>query len=451
MCYAIPGKVEKIEKKTVIVDYFGEKRKALNELPQISVGDYIYAQGGFVVSKISVSEAESILAVWKETFFQLQEVDLRISRLNLGDKNTDKNLLEILDKASQSKELSRDELLCLLELKDQSKLELLLKTANFLRQKYHKNSCCVHGIIEISNHCIRGCQYCGISYHNKELQRYRMTKDEILKSAQVAVQEYGFKSLVLQSGEDPGYSVDELADIIKEIKDKFPTLVFISFGEIGIGGLEKLYQAGARGLLMRFETSNPKIYEDVHPGQNLESRLMHLQQAYKMGYMIITGGLIGIPGQSKEDILNDIFLAKELHAEMFSFGPFIPHPHTPFAEIKPVQHPALSDRPVRASRASAQVEEAVKVLAVARIVDNTQAKILVTTALETLSREAAKSGLLAGANSLMLNVTPLAYRPFYSIYPNRAHQSENITAQIDSAVMLLRSLGRAPTDIETIL
>ncbi len=444
MCYAIPGKVEKIEKNTVIVDYFGEKRKALNELAQVSVGDYIYAQGGFVVSKISVSEAESILAVCKETFFQLQEVDLRLSRLNLGNKNADKNLLEILDKASQSKELSRHELLYLLELKDQAKLELFFKTANFLRQKYHKNSCCVHGIIEISNCCIRGCQYCGISYHNKELQRYHMTKDEILQAAQEAVQVYGFKSLVLQSGEDPGYRIDELADIIKEIKEKFPTLIFISFGEIGMDGLEKLYQAGARGLLMRFESSNPKIYEDLHPGQNLKSRLMHLQKAYGIGYMIITGGLIGIPGQSKEDILNDIFLAKELHAEMFSFGPFIPHPNTPFAGIKPAQHPALSDRPVRAS---VQVEEVIKVLAIARIIDNTQAKILVTTALETLSREAAKSGLLAGANSLMLNVTPLAYRKFYSIYPNRAHESEDIAVQIESTVSLLRSLGRAPTDL----
>ncbi len=433
MCYAIPGKVERIENNTVIVDYFGEKRKALNELTQVNIGDYIYAQGGFVVSKISALEAESILATWKETFFQLQEVDLRLSRLNLGDKISDKNLLEILDKASQSKELSRFELLYLLELKDQTSLELLSKTANFLRQKYHKNSCCVHGIIEISNYCIKGCKYCGISYHNKELERYRMTKDEILKSAQIAVEDYGFKSLVLQSGEDPGYGIEELADIIKEIKEKFPTLIFISFGEIGIDGLEKLYSAGARGLLMRFETSNPKIYEDIHPGQNLENRLMHLRQAYKMGYMIITGGLIGIPGQSREDLLNDIFLAKELDAEMFSFGPFIPHPHTPFAEIE-----------------SVKVEEVVKVLAVARIIDNTQAKILVTTALETLNREAGKSGLLAGANSLMLNVTPLTYRPFYSIYPNRAHQSEDIALQIDSTVSLLRSLGRAPTDLETI-
>jgi biotin synthase len=447
MCYAIPGKVEKIENNTVIVDYFGEKRKAYNELAKINIGDYIYAQGGFVVSKISDSEAQSILSVWKETFFQLQEVDLKLSRLQLSDNNTDKKLLEILDKASQSKELTREELLYLLELKDKRKLELLFKTANFLRQKYHKNSCCVHGIIEISNYCRQGCRYCGISYHNKELRRYRMTKDEILQAAREAVQVYGFKSLVLQSGEDPGYSVLELVDIIKEIKQKFPALIFISFGEIGINGLEKLYQAGVRGLLMRFETSNPKLYQDAHPDMSLESRLEHLRKAYAMGYLILTGGLIGLPGQGKEDILNDIFLAKQLHAEMFSFGPFIPHPHTPFARIKPAQHPALSDRPVRAS---AQVEEVIKVLALARIIDHTHAKILVTTALETLSREAAKSSLLAGANSLMLNVTPLAYRPFYSIYPDRAHQSEDISSQIESTVSLLRSLGRAPTDLEVL-
>lgn len=433
MCYAIPGKVEKIENNTVTVDYFGEKRKAHNELSRIDIGDYIYAQGGFVVSKISPSEAQSILAVWKETFFQLQEVDLKLSRLQLGGTHTDKKLFAILDKASQSRELSRQELLYLLELKDRQKIELFFKTANFLRQKYHKNSCCVHGIIEISNYCSQGCQYCGISYHNKELKRYHMSKDEILQAAKEAVEVYGFKSLVLQSGEDPGYSVDELADIIKQIKEKFPALIFISFGEIGVEGLEKLYQAGARGLLMRFETSNPNLYQKVHPGMSLENRLLHLRKAYAMGYLILTGGLIGLPGQSNEDILDDLFLAKELRAEMYSFGPFIPHPATPFSNHKP-----------------APVEEVIKVLALARIVGDNNAKILVTTALETLSNEAAKNSLLAGANSLMLNVTPLSYRPFYSIYPDRAHQSEDISAQIESTVSLLRSLGRAPTDLEAL-
>lgn len=433
MCYAIPGRVEKIENNTVIVDYFGEKRKAYNELAQISIGDYIYAQGGFVVSKISESEAQSILAVWKEEFFQLQEVDLKLSRLSLDGNGTDKKLLGILDKASQSRELARPELLYLLELKEKPKLELFYKTANFLRQKYHKNSCCVHGIIEISNYCCQGCQYCGISNNNKDLKRYRMSREQILEAAQEAVEVYGFKSLVLQSGEDPGYSVEELADIVRQIKEKFPALIFISFGEIGLDGLEKLYQAGARGILMRFETSNPVLYQKIHPGMDFDSRMKHLRRAYDLGYLILTGGLIGLPGQSKEDILNDIYLAKELHAEMYSFGPFIPHPATPLAGQQP-----------------AEVEEIIKVLALARIIGDPNAKILVTTALETLSREAAKNSLMAGANSLMLNVTPLSYRPFYAIYPNRAHQSEAISTQIESTISILRSLGRAPTDLEAI-
>ena len=433
MCYAIPGRVEQIENNTVIVDYFGEKRKARNELAKISIGDYIYAQGGFVVNRISPEEAQSILSLWKETFFNLQEVDLKLSHLELSDTASGRFLLEILNKASQSRKLKPKELLYLLKLKDARQTELLFKTANFLRQKYHKNSCCVHGIIEISNYCSQSCQYCGISTYNKVLKRYRMTKEEILKAAKDAVEIYGFKSLVLQGGQDCGYNIAELTDIIMQIREEFPALIFISFGETGIDGLEKLYQAGARGLLLRFETSNPKLYQKVHPGMNLETRLKHLRQAHKIGYLILTGGLVGLPGQSKDDILNDILLAKELHAQMYSFGPFIGHPQTPFYK-----------------HASVEAEEVIKVLALARIIDNSQAKILVTTALETLSKEAAKKALIAGANSLMLNVTPLEYRSLYSIYPNRAHQSEDISCQIEATVSLLRSLGRAPTDLEAL-
>ena len=431
MCYAIPGKIERIEGKTVIVDYFGEKRKAYNELIDISPGDYIYAQGGFVINKVPEDEAQKTLAVWKEMFFELQKIDLKISRLHLYRKDADARLTGILDNASQGKALTRDELRYLLELRNAPQLELLFKTANFLRQKYHKNSCCVHGIIEISNYCRQGCLYCGISRHNLSVQRYRMSKEEILEASRQAIEVHGFKSLVLQSGEDPGYSVEELADIVREIKQRFPSLIFISFGEIGLGGLETLYQAGARGLLMRFETSNPEIYRTVHPGQELETRIAYLKKAHDLGYLILTGGLIGLPGQTHEDLLNDIFLAKELHAEMFSFGPFLPHPGTPFAAIKP---------PVE--------EEVLKVLALARLIDTTHAKILVTTALETLKSDARKQGLLAGANSVMLNVTPLKYRSLYSIYPQRAHESEEIGAQIEETIALLRSLGRAPTDLE---
>lgn len=438
MCYAIPGKVERIEDKTVVVDYFGEKRKALNELVDLSLGDYIYAQGGFVITRIPQDEAESILHLWKEEFFKLQETDLRISRINLEKKGSNRRLVQILDRAIESKVLNREELLYLLSLNKAEELELFFKTANFIRRKFHKNSCCVHGIIEISNYCKRSCVYCGISTHNKRLKRYRMSKDEILETAQLAIEKYGFKALVLQSGEDSGYIMEELAGIIREIKEKWPALIFISFGEIGLDNLKVLYEAGARGMLMRFETSNPVLYKQLHPGQTLDSRLEHIREARQLGYLILTGSLIGLPGQTKEDIINDIFLAEELQAEMFSFGPVLPHPDTPLAP-HPIPFPV-------GERVKGE-GDTIKVLALARLIDNQKAKILVTTALETVSPWLRKKALLSGANSVMLNVTPLKYRGFYSIYPNRAHSTESIDFQIEKTISLLKSLGRAPTDL----
>ncbi len=430
MCYAIPGKVEKIESRFVTVDYFGEKRRALNELHDLAIGDYIYSQGGFVINKVPPTEAQEVLAVWKEEFFHLQEVDLKLSRLDLKKKGVDEKLVRILDKPLVGQPLSQEELLYLLSLNNEHQLQLLYKTANFLRAKHHKNSCCVHGIIEISNYCKRSCAYCGISLQNQSIKRYRMAKEEILQAARQAIEEYGFKALVLQSGEDAGYSIEELAEIIQEIKANWPALIFISFGEIGLDNLEVLYKAGARGLLMRFETSNPGIYKDLHPGQDFNTRLEHIRRADQIGYLILTGGLIGLPGQTSQDILNDIHLAKGLNAEMFSFGPFLAHPQTPLAKF-----------PTPSS------EDIIKVLAVARLIDPLKAKIPVTTGLETLSNASRKEALLAGANSVMLNVTPLEYRSLYSIYPNRAHQSESIATQIEETIGLLKSLGRAPTDL----
>jgi biotin synthase len=430
MCYAIPGKIEAIDNKLVVVDYFGEKKKAYNELDDLSVGDYIYAQGGYAIQKIPEDEAKSILAVWKETFFELQEVDLKLSRLDLKQASVSKDFLKILDKASQGRKLSREELLILIKEKSKPVLELLFKTANFLRQKHHKNSCCVHGIIEISNYCRCNCEYCGIAKGNKNITRYRLTPEQILQAARQAIQVHGFKALVLQSGEDSGYSVEELAEIIRKIKVNWPALIFISFGEVGLDNLKILYDAGARGLLLRFETSNPVLYKQVTAGKDLTNRIAHLKKAYALGYLVITGGLIGLPQQSDEDLLNDILLTKELHAEMYSFGPFIMHPQTPLAKYL-----------------SPEVETVLKVMAISRIMDAANAKILVTTALETLNPDARREALLSGANSVMLNVTPLEYRPLYSIYPARAHESESIQAQIDQTIALLRSLGRSPTDL----
>ena len=429
MCYAIPGRVEKIDGTTVTVSYFGELKKARNEFIEIAPGDYVYAQGGYVIQRLSADKAEAILATWKEEFFELQDVDVRLSRLDLERKNIGRGVLRILDRALEQKPLAREELLSLLAIEEPAELDLLFKTANFLRRKHLGNSCCVHGIIEISNLCGRNCAYCGISTHNRELPRYRMSREEILRAIREAVVDHGFKALVLQSGEEAGYSVDELASIIRQAREEHPVLIFVSFGEVGADGLRTLYDAGARGLLLRFETSNPALYAKLHPGYSLETRLADLRAACDMGYLLLTGGLIGLPGQTPEDILDDVLLAHDLKAEMFSFGPCLPHPATPLKELKPPDESLI-----------------LKTLAVGRIVD-TNAKILVTTGFETLSPAARKKGLLAGANSVMLNVTPMQYRRLYSIYPNRAHEDEELPRQIDETIALLRSLGRAPTDL----
>ena len=429
MCYAIPGKVKEIRGKQVLVDYFGEEKKAINEFYDIAAGDYVCAQGGFVIKKVEEDEAKEVLSAWQELFFELQDIDLRLSRLD-PEKGSDKKLRLILDKALENIRLKKDELVYLLDLDSQQSCRLLYKSANFLRQKYHKNSCCVHGIIEISNHCQQQCTYCGISTHNKDLPRYRMSQEEIIATAVRAVEKYGFQALVLQSGEDPGYSVDQLAETIKKIKEKVPVLICISFGEVGLEALEKLYLAGARALLMRFESSNPDIYTRLHPGRKLETRLEHIRKAHLLGYLIMTGALIGLPGQTNQDIINDIYLAKELGAEMYSFGPFLPHPKTPLGNLK-----------------SPAEELVLKTLALIRLIDSERAKILVTTALETYSPAARKRGLLSGANSLMLNATVVEYQKLYEIYPNKVYNKELINKQINQTIALLKSLGRAPTDL----
>ncbi len=430
MCYAIPGKVEDIKNKIAYIDYFGEKKTAYNEIDDLKIGDYIYAQGGFVIETIPAEKAKSILTVWKETFFELQERDLTLSKLSVENKNLDKKVLNILDRVSQELPVKKEEYLYLLNRVNKEELNLIYKTANFIRHKSFGNSCCVHGIVEISNYCNRNCHYCGISVFNKNLTRYRMSEDEIMEVVRNAVNEYGFKALVLQSGEDSYYTVEKLYKIIKRIKKELAVLIFISFGEIGTEGLEKLYEAGARGLLLRFETSNEMLYEKLHPGYSLKDRIEQIKKADKIGYLIITGGLIGIPGQTKEDILNDIYLAKNLNAEMFSFGPFVPHPDTPMKDISAVSH-----------------DEVMKTLAVARFIDREKAKILITTAFETISPMARESGLLAGANSVMLNVTPFKYKKEYSIYPNRAYLNDEIETQITTTINLLRNIGRSPTDL----
>ncbi len=439
MCYSIPGKVVRIEGRKAFLDYFGEERAALNELEGAMVGDYAYAQGGFIVGKIPAEDALAILKVWRKRFFELKKKDAKLAGNKPQSKFANDKISKILRKANSKKPLSKaahsiskSEILSLLEARGNRDLKQLYAAANRLRQKTLKNACCVHGIIEFSNHCRNNCSYCGIRKGNSKLQRYRMPVDEIVETADYAVNTLGFKALVLQSGEDDWYTTSKLVEIVRRIREKCGVLLFMSIGSRDWECYKKLYAAGARGILLRFETSNPKLYKKLHSGpkSDFQKRIGIIKKAKKLGYVIATGSLIGLPGQTNDDLASDIILARTLGAEMYSFGPLIPHAQTPLAGAHRVSADAV-----------------LKVLAASRLADP-QAKILVTTALETIDRQNGKRrGLLAGANSLMINVTPAKYREKYLIYPGRPDKDLETTRNIAGTLKLLHSLGRAPTDI----
>lgn len=425
MCYAIPAQLVSIDGNTGIIDYFGEKRKILMDFDDVHVGDYVYAQGGVLIRKIPTEEALEILDHWKEIFFQLKQTDELLSSINQDD--LPKNALAVLQKVNLRKSLSKEEMLSILSLNKQEETAVLYEIANNIRQREHGNSSCVHGIIEFSNYCRNNCLYCGIRKDNA-IPRYRMSVEEIIEAANHAIDTYGFKAIVLQSGEDPWYDEEKLVTIVKALRKK-GILIFLSLGSIAKETYCALYEAGARAALMRFETSNKDIFEEMRPGSTLEERVELIKYLKKLGYVLATGFIIGLPNETPLDIVNNILLTRYLAPDMYSFGPLIPTASTPLA-----------------SQAQISKDLVLKVTALSRFVDS-NSNILVTTALETLDKSAKKEALLAGANSLMINITPLKYRRLYSIYDNRACIDQDIGASIKETIELLYSLGRAPTDL----
>jgi len=429
MCYAIPGNVKSITGNLITVDYFGEERKARNDFYNLQVGDYVYAQGGFVVQKIGEKDAEEILDTWKELFFELKKTDARLSRLHNDKSHLDKDFLKIINRATYGKSISPQEALRLLLSTNSDEKEVLFKSANFVRQKFLDNACCVHGIIEFSNICRCQCGYCGIQSSNINLKRFILKPEEIINVVADAVIRFGFKGIVLQSGEDLSYSSEELLDLIKKIREEFPVFLFLSVGEREEEFYRKAYDAGAKAVLFRFETSDENLYVKLHPDSSLQDRVRYLKFFKEVGYLIVTGGLIGLPGQKAESIIDDFLFAKELGCDMYSFGPFIPHIDTSLAD----DH-------------APDIEYVLKALSVLRLIDP-YGKILVTTALETLHTQARRRALLSGANSIMLNLTPKDYAGLYDIYPRRSTVDSSVEEQVRDAQQLLKEIGRAPTDL----
>lgn len=334
--------------------------------------------------------------------------------------------------------LTRDDILAYLRETDPGRIDQLRREADRVRRQAVGDEVHLRGLVEISNHCVRGCTYCGIRHDHDSVRRYRMRADEILACARRAHQ-LGYGTVVMQAGEDYGIGRDWMAELIRAIKDQTGRAVTLSLGERPEEDLVAWKRAGADRYLLRFETSDRHLYKRIHPdrGSIISDRLTILETLRNIGYETGTGVMIGIPGQSWETLAEDISLFAKLDIDMVGVGPYIAHPDTPLARHA---HEMMldDDRQVPADQ-----QTTLKVVALTRLVCP-EANIPATTALSTLSDRGRESGLAFGANVIMPNLTPMDYRRLYEIYPAKSCLAEDPQAFHDELLRRLSAIGRRP-------
>jgi biotin synthase len=333
--------------------------------------------------------------------------------------------------------LTEADILGWLREEDEARLEDLWHAADAVRAEYVGDEVHLRGLVEISNHCVRRCAYCGISSLLPALRRYRMSEEETLACAHRACR-LGYGTVVMQSGEDYGIMREWLCRIIRRIKAETPLAVTLSLGERPAEDLAAWREAGADRYLLRFETSDRALYDLLHPPRDghPSDRLAILRRLQEMGYEIGGGVMVGIPGQTYESLANDICIFRRMDMDMVGIGPYIPHPASPLGagEVRP---PDARERQVPNSELMT-----CKVVALTRLVCP-EANIPSTTALATIDPLAGrKLGLARGANVVMPNVTPPACRALYEIYPGKACCAETAEACGVSLEEQIRAMGR---------
>jgi biotin synthase len=328
-------------------------------------------------------------------------------------------------------------------------LNPLWQQADKARRDNVGDSVHLRGLLEISNHCQRQCSYCGIRAGNNSVQRYRMSQEEILACAR-AGEQLGYGTVVLQAGESQLLDVDWVSKLVTHLKKQTNLAITLSLGERSREELVAWYNCGADRYLLRFETSNKDLFQKIHPplGDIPSDRISLLETLSQIGYATGSGMLIGIPGQSYQDLVNDLLLLKQLNLHMIGIGPYVPDPDTPLGQETLAATPTIGN--VVASESLTY-----RVMALARILCP-KANIPSTTAVATLfGSQGQDLGLQRGANVLMPNITPQQYRTLYKIYPAKAcliepdnHGAQQLRQRIE---LLGRKVGcgRGDAPLET--
>jgi len=330
----------------------------------------------------------------------------------------------LIDKLEQEHILNKEEFAGLIEGRDPELDRYLFSRASAVRDRYFGKNIYIRGLIELTNYCKNDCLYCGIRRSNKKAERYRLPWEQVLDCCQTGY-ELGFRTFVLQGGEDPYYTDVLICSMVKAIKDLYPDCaVTLSLGEKTLASYQALFEAGADRYLVRHETANAKHYQQLHPaGMSLRERQQCLYNLKKIGFQVGCGFMVGSPHQTTECIIDDLMFIHELQPHMIGIGPFIPHHDTPFA-LEP----------------AGTLELTLFLLAILRLM---QPKVLLpaTTALGTIHPEGRELGILAGANVVMPNLSPTDVRSKYLLYDNKICTGDEAAEGLDNLRHRLQLIG----------
>lgn len=330
----------------------------------------------------------------------------------------------LIDKLEKNHILLKEEFCKLIISQDYQTDEYLFEKARNVRHAIYGNSVYIRGLIELTNCCKNDCFYCGIRKSNKKAQRYRLTLEEVLKCAENGYS-FGFRTFVLQGGEDPYFTNSIIAEIITSLKSKYPDCaITLSLGEKSRQSYQTFYDAGADRYLLRHETANSDHYTKLHPPKlTLEKRKSCLMDLKEIGFQVGCGLMVGSPFQTLDCLVDDLFFISKLNPHMVGIGPFIPHKDTPFLDKSP-----------------GSVTVTLKLLAMVRLM-LPHVLLPATTALGTLDKDGREKGILAGANVVMPNLSPNDVRHKYLLYDNKLYTGVESAEALEALRTRLEDIG----------
>lgn len=334
------------------------------------------------------------------------------------------NLKQIVDKLIKEHSLELEEYEFLIENRSPEIAEKLAEEAVKIKTSIYGNSVYIRGLIEISNICKNDCYYCGIRRSNKNCERYRLSKEEILECVDEGY-ELGFRTFVMQGGEDAFFTDDFVCNIVSEIKNRYPDCaVTLSLGERSYESYKRLFDAGADRYLLRHETADTEHYEKLHPTElTLKNRMECLSHLRQIGYQVGCGFMVGSPYQTYATLAKDLKFIEYFKPDMCGIGPFIPHKDTCFR-----------DEP------AGTLELTCFLLSVVRII-HPPVLLPSTTALGTIDPQGREKGILSGANVVMPNLSPTSVRKKYALYDGKISTGEESAQSKQLLVEKLASIG----------